>query len=881
MATRHTLVLLLALTVPSLAACGGEDSTTPPDPGPSDVVKVQGDGQIGEVGKALPTNPTVEVRDASGSPLANEQVEFRVTAGGGSVSAASTTTNVDGRASVTWTLGTVSDETQRLEVSAGSASTTFTAQTSPGPATQIVTVRGDDQEVDPGATLPVPLVVQVLDRYENGVPDVTVEFTAESGSVSPAEIATDSDGLARTTATAGTLNEIGGDASIVPSTLPRPRLTLAYEEALEAARITTFTATAPAVGSASFEARVRSGSGTTWSLESGDLPPGLSLSSDGLITGIPTSAETATFTVRAAESEGGEVTQDYTVVVCEAPLQLAEGESHSAAPPASGECGLFLPSGETGDRYRVAVAWPTTSTSSSDASVSLHVRAEEAAATTAPRVSSPSQAGAPTLRVPYQRFRWDLEVMEATERVHRRLLNEARVMAARLGPDAVLADRSGAALAPSSAQTPDKRDFNAPESSCVDPGTIRAELVAESDEMLVYQDSAQRAENPVDSTLVRQMADFYRDYGKEVIDSYFGGISDIDGNGRFIVLVTPFEDTPGQDALAFVLSRDFHTQEECVGSNEAEITYFSAGGIQALSTSATPNSFQALSALVHEVKHISSLHKRLEAGDLGGRPSWIEEGTADIAAELGSRVAWSETGGPALTSRVRGESFGSNESEPVTPENWGILVRLARIINTFSVQPNALTNDPVAAAAAHTYYGSSWHFHRFLADAYRGGILADSAFFRKQNDPSAEPGTSFLENELGVPFPELVEQHVAATLLNGHSAQASVERTITGYSFPTAAEIFCAPNPLGAYPWPVTTTGSQRQGDCTNGSDPAEEDQNPSAPFADATFEGPLGRGGMRVHDFVSEGAGQGVEINVDVGSPATGEARVVVVRLE
>jgi hypothetical protein len=53
------------------------------------------------------------------------------------------------------------------------------------------------------------------------------------------------------------------------------------------------------------------GNGTlVWSLDSGSLPAGLSLSSGGVISGTPTGTGTSNFTVRVADSDGTEVYPD-------------------------------------------------------------------------------------------------------------------------------------------------------------------------------------------------------------------------------------------------------------------------------------------------------------------------------------------------------------------------------------------------------------------------------------------------------------------------------------------------------------------------------------------------------------------------------------------
>jgi hypothetical protein len=49
----------------------------------------------------------------------------------------------------------------------------------------------------------------------------------------------------------------------------------------------------------------------------------------------------------------------------------------------------------------------------------------------------------------------------------------------------------------------------------------------------------------------------------------------------------------------------------------------------------------------------------------------------------------------------------------------------------------------------------------------------------------------------------------------------------------------------GLYPWPVTTTS----------------DENPSAGFVTATYSGPTGLADIRIHDFLSSGAGDGLQL--------------------
>ncbi len=99
---------------------GGE----PPDA----IVKISGDNQSGRPGARLANPLVVEVIDENDDPVSGVTVNFAVTAGGGSVSPASATTNNSGRAQTRLTLGDApGDNTVTARVS-GLTAVTFTAK---------------------------------------------------------------------------------------------------------------------------------------------------------------------------------------------------------------------------------------------------------------------------------------------------------------------------------------------------------------------------------------------------------------------------------------------------------------------------------------------------------------------------------------------------------------------------------------------------------------------------------------------------------------------------------------------------------------------------------------------------------------------------------
>ena len=74
-------------------------------PRPQTLIKISGDNQQGPANEPLPNPLIVEVRDQHGAPLQGIQVAFTVTRGDGTLTVGSTTTDANGRAQNTLTLG--------------------------------------------------------------------------------------------------------------------------------------------------------------------------------------------------------------------------------------------------------------------------------------------------------------------------------------------------------------------------------------------------------------------------------------------------------------------------------------------------------------------------------------------------------------------------------------------------------------------------------------------------------------------------------------------------------------------------------------------------------------------------------------------------------
>ena len=108
------------------------------------ILKISGDDQKGTAGTTLANPFVVEVRDANGSAVQGTSVTFAVTAGGGTLSTTSVTTDANGRAASTLTLGnTLGTNTVTVSASGIQQTVTFNADTTgPRQETTVMVIEG-------------------------------------------------------------------------------------------------------------------------------------------------------------------------------------------------------------------------------------------------------------------------------------------------------------------------------------------------------------------------------------------------------------------------------------------------------------------------------------------------------------------------------------------------------------------------------------------------------------------------------------------------------------------------------------------------------------------------------------------------------------------
>ncbi|HJR51700.1 MAG TPA: Ig-like domain-containing protein, partial [Gemmatimonadales bacterium] len=199
---RHRFVFPTALALAALtASCGGD--VTLPNPGEAANLRIfDGNEQVGPVGAALAEPVVVRVLDTEEQPVLNQEVDFVIASGGGSVEPATAMTNADGLAAATWTLGPGAGAQELLARTTQGGSGTllevrFSATGVAGSGSVLVGVGGDDQTGPVNSALGDSLVVRTTDALGNPVADVEVTWgVSGGGSISPVTVVTGADGLA-------------------------------------------------------------------------------------------------------------------------------------------------------------------------------------------------------------------------------------------------------------------------------------------------------------------------------------------------------------------------------------------------------------------------------------------------------------------------------------------------------------------------------------------------------------------------------------------------------------------------------------------------------------------------------------------------------------
>ena len=826
--SRHRTILRISAVLAVAAAGCGDGPTDPPYPA---TVAVTPDmAALTELGSTVQL--TAIVWDEKGNPMAGVDVDW--------TSSDNSVATVDATGLVT---ATGNGHTE-IAAQAGAARGYATVLVDQVPAS-LEKSAGDGQRALEWSVLPVRPNVRLLDANGHPIDGASVAFriTEGGGSAAPG-IVTAEAGRASTVWTLGAagpqvLVAEAGNASVQFTAsafvvgdpdflaITTAHLSPAYESFTQADTIEAVGGRPP----------------YTWELTAGALPPGLALTTDGVIQGTPRSREGSGFSVRATDTAGNEATAAFELVVCAPPLPLEVGEVHIANPAPPGGCGFSVRAESAGSYYRVTLVGTTAGFESVEP-VHFRVRGEvpEGAVASRRPASGPDTRLRPSSVAPRTPDDHHLRVRREEARLLAGLALEGRLHA--------LPDLGAATTSTPPGPPPETWEFR-----LGSPGTVtdnctvatRTTTVLQgyNDHLAIYAEPI--PDSPLEAANINILLRHYEVYGAEVIESW-GGVADIDGNGRIIVYLDA--NLPGSIA-GVVWVGDMLPTSVCAASNEAELMRLDRSWAEDIA-------HILASTVVHEAQHVNSVYKRLlnsledPFSYMAQHPVWVEEGRAVMAAEAASRLAWADLGGPASHEQATATHVAGLSDRQVGVS--GILQALSRVKYVLREDANSLTHFPDP-------YGSGWHLHRFLADWYGGAgheRLGDAAFIRRLTATETPPGAAGIEEVTGRPFKELMLEYATAISLAGTGAPRlpGVARfstyDFTGLGAPHQG-ICCWDEP-GRYPWPVTTSGEG-------------PDARLWVPLGSSrTIEREIRAGGIQVYDLRASARGEGAIL--EIGAP-------------
>jgi adhesin/invasin len=202
-AVRNAKFSIAILALAALAACGDDgDVTNVVTTTPTSLSITTGtNNQTGVVGTALGTPLSVKVIDQNGAAVAGATVTWAVSNNGGTLGSATSTTDANGIATMTWTLPNAAGSYTVIASIANGQSVTFNATATATTAATLSIVSGNNQSVGHG-TATQAFVVKVVDQFGNPVTGAPITWaTTGGGTLSATSGTTDATGQAQVTLT--------------------------------------------------------------------------------------------------------------------------------------------------------------------------------------------------------------------------------------------------------------------------------------------------------------------------------------------------------------------------------------------------------------------------------------------------------------------------------------------------------------------------------------------------------------------------------------------------------------------------------------------------------------------------------------------------------
>ncbi len=253
----------------------------------------------------------------------------------------------------------------------------------------------------------------------------------------------------------------------------------------------------------------------------------------------------------------------------------------------------------------------------------------------APRISSTRAAMAAPARAAAPRRQEIVGGPRGWERPHNEMMHENREIVRRLGRvDPATAPHARATLA---LAVSDTVTLFAGGESCSARDQLRA-VVRQVGDHTVWLDDVENPNGTFTDSELAGLDAFYGTRVKGVHDDYFGGLSDVDGNGRVMIVMTKRanqQDDPDSFLGGWVWFRDLYPSEACATSNQAEILFGRApdpAGVFGHAWTKEQTLAYYPSLLTHEIAHLAQGAALVfEEADFA---TWEMEGGATLSEQL-------------------------------------------------------------------------------------------------------------------------------------------------------------------------------------------------------------------------------------------------------
>ena len=183
-------------------------------------ISIAGGGIQTDTARAKLGTLSVKVTDTFNNPVGGAAVTWTRSTGTGSLASVAGTTDADGIATNSYTLGTTPG-TESVSATVAGLTATFAFTTTVGAPASFAEIAGDNQRALAGAAVSAAPAVKVTDANGNGASGVVVTFTPASGSgtVSPSDGKVTSNASGIATLTSWTLgSSVGGNTLVASAT---------------------------------------------------------------------------------------------------------------------------------------------------------------------------------------------------------------------------------------------------------------------------------------------------------------------------------------------------------------------------------------------------------------------------------------------------------------------------------------------------------------------------------------------------------------------------------------------------------------------------------------------------------------------------------------